>query len=144
MKRSALLSVSLISIVAGLMLPILSVAQQDSGQQDPAKQEPPKKTTKLDFQKDIVPIVKANCISCHNKDKAEHNVIFPDKMTEEDAIKNAKMWKKSAREVKGKQMPPKGKDGTMSDKDREKFLEWVDAKIPTPARRGGGGNGGGN
>jgi hypothetical protein len=95
MKRSALLSVSLISIFAGLMLPILSVAQQDSGQQDPAKQEPPKKTTKLDFQKDIVPIVKA-------------------------------------------------KDGTMSDKDREKFLEWVDAKIPTPARRGGGGNGGGN
>jgi hypothetical protein len=65
-------------------------------------------------------------------------------MTEEDAIKNAKMWKKSAREVKGKQMPPKGKDGTMSDKDRGKFLEWVDAKIPTPARRGGGGNGGGN
>lgn len=97
----------------------------------------PAKTTKLDFKKDIIPIVKANCISCHNKDKAEHNVMFPDNMTEEDALKNARMWRNSAREVKKGAMPPKN-NGTMGDKDRAKFIEWVEAKIPRPARRPGG------
>lgn len=102
--------------------------------QDPPKT--PAKTTKLDFKKDIVPIVKANCISCHNKDKAEHNVKFPDDMTEADALKNARMWRNSAREVKKGSMPPKN-NGTMGDKDREKFVEWVEAKIPRPAKRPG-------
>lgn len=107
--------------------------------QDPPKE--PAKTTKLDFKKDIVPIVKANCISCHNKDKHEHNVMFPDNMTEEEAIKNARLWRSSAREVKNGQMPPKN-NGTMGDKDRAKFVEWVEAKVPRPARRGPGGPGG--
>ncbi len=103
-------------------------------------QDPPKesaKTTKLDFKKDIVPIVKANCISCHNKDKHEHNVMFPDNMTEAEALKNARLWRSSAREVKKGAMPPKN-SGTMGDKDREKFVEWVEAKVPRPARRPGG------
>jgi uncharacterized membrane protein len=103
--------------------------------QDPPKE--PAKTTKLDFKKDIIPIIKANCISCHNKDKAEHNVMFPDKMTEDDALKNARMWRNSAREVKKGSMPPKN-NGTMGDKDRAKLVEWIEAKIPRPARRPGG------
>lgn len=136
MKRNSLYLLPVVALAGAMFLPVHPFAQ---GGQNPPK----KKETKLDFQKDIVPIVKANCISCHNKDKAEHNVMFPDKMTEEDAIKNARMWRKSMREVKNGQMPPKGKDGAMSDSDRKKFIEWIDAKVPVPARPGGGGGGGG-
>ena len=122
-------SIALVPVFAVFCLAAVIFAQ------DPPKE--PAKTTKLDFKKDIIPIVKANCISCHNKDKAEHNVMFPDNMTEEDAVKNARMWRNSAREVKKGAMPPKN-NGTMGDKDRAKFVEWVEAKVPRPARRPGG------
>ena len=119
-------SITLVPVFAVFALAAVMFAQ------DPPKE--PAKTTKLDFKKDIIPIVNANCISCHNKDKAEHNVMFPDKMSEEDVLKNARMWRNSAREVKKGAMPPKN-NGTMGDKDRAKFVEWVEAKVPRPARR---------
>jgi len=119
-------SITLVPVFAVFALAAVIFAQ------DPPKE--PAKTTKLDFKKDIIPIVKANCISCHNNDKAEHNVMFPDKMTEEDVLKNARMWRNSAREVKKGAMPPKN-NGTMGNKDRAKFVEWVEAKVPRPARR---------
>lgn len=135
MKRKSLLLLPVLAVGGAFLFPVHPFAQ--------GEKTPPKRETKLDFQKDIVPIVKASCISCHNKDKAEHNVSFPDKMTEEEAIKNPKLWRKSAREVKSLKMPPKGHDATMSDTDRKKFFEWVDAKVPAPKKSGGGGTTGG-
>ena len=117
--------ISLFSVVGAAtigILPILTSAQ------DPTLPKP-----KVDFEKEIVPIVKASCLGCHNKDNAKHNVMFPDKMTLEDAKKNPKLWTKAAREVKNLQMPPKN-SGTISDKERKKFLAWADETFPRPAR----------
>lgn len=105
------------------VLPILTTAQS----QDPKP--------KVDFEKEIVPIVKASCLGCHNKDNAKHNVAFPDKMTLEDAKKNARLWKRAAREVKSGHMPPRN-HGTMSDKDKKKFADWAAETFP-PAPAGG-------
>lgn len=129
---------SLPLIVCGLA--VLVIASPTEGAAQGGPQDPPK-TTKIDFQKEIVPIVKAHCIGCHNKDKAEHKIEFPDKMTEEEAIKNPRLWRPSAREVKNNKMPPKD-SSNMSDTERKKFVEWVEAKVPRPARRPGttGGN----
>lgn len=113
--------IPLISVVGAASLglfPILTSAQS----QEPAK-------PKISFEKEIVPIVKASCLGCHNKDNAKHNVMFPDKMTLEDALKNPKLWRKSGREVKNKIMPPKD-NATLSDKDRAKFVAWVEATFP--------------
>lgn len=137
------LSTTLMSVAAVLSLsalPLLSVAQE---------KEQPKK--EISFEKEIVPIIKANCISCHNKDKAEHNVKFEDKMTLEDAKKNPRLWRRSGREVKAGHMPPKG-NGTMKDSERKTFVAWVAATFPapqaptTPPQTTGGGTGttGGN
>ncbi len=132
-----LLSVVLAASVG--LLPILTSAQA----QEPAK-------PKIDFVKEIVPIVKSSCLGCHNKDNAKHNVMFPNKMTLEEALKNPRLWKKSAREVKSKQMPPRD-HGTMSDKERTKFVDWAEAAFPkpitppvppTPPTTGGGSGGG--
>lgn len=112
-------------LAAAVLLPILGSAQS----QDPPKE--PERTSKINFEKQIVPIVKASCIGCHNKDNAKHNVAFPDKMTLEDAKKNPKLWRKSGREVKAKHMPPKD-HGTMSDKERELFVKWVEDMFPKP------------
>ena len=102
------------------LLPLLTSAQTP---------EPPK--SKINFEKEIVPIVKASCLGCHNKDNAKHNVMFQDKMTLEEAMKNPRLWTKSAREVKNKVMPPRD-HSTMSDKDRTKFVSWVEATFPRP------------
>ncbi|HLO98137.1 MAG TPA: c-type cytochrome [Fimbriimonas sp.] len=104
-----------------VVLPILGIAQE----KDPAP------ASKINFEKQIVPIVKASCIGCHNKDNAKDGVQFPDKMTLEDAKKNPKLWRKAGREVKSKHMPPKD-HGTMSDKERELFVTWVAETFPKP------------
>ena len=125
---------SALVVLCVAVLPLLGSAQG---------QEPPKK--EINFDKEIVPIVKANCIACHNKDNAKHNVMFPDKMTLEDAKKNARLWRRSGREVKAGHMPPKG-NGTMKDSERKTFVTWVNATFPmpaapaTPPTTGGGGS----
>lgn len=122
MRKTFVPLVSLVIAATIGVLPILTSAQST---------EPPK--VKIDFEKEIVPIVKASCLGCHNKDNAKHNVMFPDKMTLEDAKKNARLWSRSGREVKNKQMPPRD-HATLSDKDRTKFVTWVEATFPRPAR----------
>ena len=120
MKKSLLPLVSVVVALSVGLLPILTSAQ------DPTT--PPKP---IDFDKEIVPIVKASCIGCHNTDKPTANVVFPDKMTLEDAKKNPKLWRKVARAVKSEKMPPKD-HGTMGDKDRKKLLDWITATFPRP------------
>lgn len=136
--------IPLFSVVAAAtvgLLPIVTSAQ------DPA---PVPTKSKIDFEKEIVPIVKASCLGCHNKDNAKHNVAFPDKMTLEDARKNPRLWTRAAREVKNLQMPPRNVS-TMSDKERKTFLTWVNDIFPkptpkpaptTPPPTTGGGTGG--
>jgi hypothetical protein len=71
MKSMRKAFVSLLSVLAAAsigILPIITSAQAP---------EVPK--SKIDFEKEIIPIVKANCLGCHNKDNAKHNVIFPTK-----------------------------------------------------------------
>lgn len=131
MKKTVVSLVSVACAAGFSLLPILGLAQ------DPAKQEPAKKTD-INFEKEIFPIIKANCIGCHNKDNAKHNVSFPDKMTLEDAKKNPRLWRRSAREVKGGHMPPRG-NGTMGDKDKKKLLDWVSATFPMPTNPPSGG-----
>lgn len=117
-SRTSLFSVCL-AVSVGLF-PILSSAQG---------QEPTKKP--VDFDKEIVPIIKANCISCHNSDVAKHNVAFPDKMTLEDAKKNARLWRRAAKEIKSGHMPPKG-NGSMKDSEKKTFQRWYDETFPKP------------
>lgn len=138
MKKSLMSALSVAIALSIGVLPILTSAQ------DPTKQDPEKKV-EINFEKEIVPIVKANCIGCHNKDNAKHNVAFPDKMTLEDAKKNPRLWKRTQREVRSGHMPPKG-NGTMGDKDKKKLLDWITATFPTPPPTpptGGGTTGGG-
>ena len=129
-----LFSVVFASSVA--LLPILISAQA----QTPA----PETKSKIDFDKEIVPIVKASCLGCHNKDNAKHNVMFPDKMTLAEARKNPRLWTRAAREVKSMQMPPRNVS-TISDKERTKFVTWSNDIFPklvkpatSPSTTGGG------
>ena len=133
MRKTFISLLSVITAASISILPILTSAQ------DPTPAKP-----KVDFDKEIVPIVKASCLGCHNKDNAKHNVMFPDKMTLEDAKKNPKLWTKAAREIKNLQMPPKN-SGTISDKERKKFVAWADFTFakdkpvsPPPPTTGGG------
>ncbi|MBI1333878.1 MAG: hypothetical protein GC165_13475 [Armatimonadetes bacterium] len=131
MRKSLLPIFSVVAAALFALMPIFSVAQDTDAD----------KKAEAQFQKDIVPIVKANCISCHNKDYAKHKVAFPDKMSLEDAKKNAKLWTRAAREVKAGHMPPKG-NGSMKDSERKAFLEWADKTFPKPKKDGDGGGSG--
>ena len=116
--------VPLFSVVAAASVGILPIIT--------SAQTPDAPKSKIDFDKEIIPIVKSNCLGCHNKDVAKHNIMFPDKMTLADALKNPRLWTRSLREVKNEQMPPKN-NGTMSDKERKKFVQWATETFPRPA-----------
>jgi uncharacterized membrane protein len=88
----------------------------------------PKKEPEINFEKEIVPIVKTNCLGCHNKDYNKKGIIFPDKMTEEEALKNPRLWRRSGRAAKSKRMPPQ--NGTLGDKERDLLVKWIETKFP--------------
>lgn len=85
---------------------------------------------KLDYKKDIAPIMKDLCLSCHTGKDAADNIDLSKYKTQADAIKDVKLWKKALREVESKAMPPKGaKQPTEAQKT--KFKTWVKS-LPKP------------
>lgn len=60
------------------------------------------------FVKNVQPLIKANCVSCHSGPNAPDKVDLFKIKTEADAKKNLAMLKKSLKEVKEGHMPPKG------------------------------------
>jgi uncharacterized membrane protein len=82
-----------------------------------------------DFKKEVAPVVKKYCVSCHTGEYAPEGVVFPATMTEAWAKSNARVMRKAAKEIKAKKMPPA--DSTQPKAAESKaFTDWVAAKLP--------------
>ena len=60
------------------------------------------------FVKNVQPMIKANCLSCHSGPNSPDKVDLFKIKNEADAKKNLAVLKKSLKEVKEGRMPPKG------------------------------------
>ncbi|MBL8066195.1 MAG: hypothetical protein JNM34_10105 [Chthonomonadaceae bacterium] len=106
---------ALVPFLASAM--VASPVQNTPSQPDPA-----------DFNRVVKPFLKKYCYSCHDDQKAEEGINYAKIKTASDAMKNPRMWRKAAREVAGKKMPPKDSSQPTS-KERKAFLDWCD-KLP--------------
>lgn len=84
-------------------------------------------SAKPTFAKNVGPFLKKNCVSCHSGPYAADKVDFSKITTEAEAVRQLKLLKKSAGQVKNKSMPPKG-SVMPTDADRKAFTDWVSAK----------------
>ncbi|HMS56861.1 MAG TPA: hypothetical protein PKA27_15825 [Fimbriimonadaceae bacterium] len=115
MKTFALLAILPISILLN--------------QTTPQTKAPSQPAAKVTFEKDIVPLVKKYCVSCHNPEKKEHNIDFTKFKTEDDVKKEPRMWRNSGKVMERKTMPPKEEKVQPTDAERKLFADWC-ATLP--------------
>jgi mono/diheme cytochrome c family protein len=112
------------ALVVGAMGPFTLTAQ--SGGTKP-------QANRIDFKKEIAPILAAHCTSCHGaarprggmsltfKDEAEARA----RLQHDDAF-----WDRVVTEVSTKQMPPAGRKAP-TDEQRERLVEWIHNNVMT-------------
>lgn len=113
--RKSFLPVSFLALLVAMVAPIQSVAQGTPKEPDA-------------FTKDVVPFVKTNCIGCHSGPNPADNFAIPD-LTKAPTAKEARIWRKMAKQVDKKSMPPKGSPQP-TDVDRKKLVDWVNKTFP--------------
>ncbi|MCM8530632.1 MAG: DUF1588 domain-containing protein [Lentisphaeraceae bacterium] len=91
-----------------------------------------------DFAKDIRPLLERYCYKCHAEDVQKGDIRLDLAMTEDDVVKNRKIWLRTLEQLESEEMPPKkpfpsdGELGTMK-KWFDKTLHHYDwSKIKNP------------
>lgn len=79
------------------------------------------------FAKNVQPLIKANCLSCHSGPNSPDKVDLFKIKTESDAKKSLAVLKKSLKEVKEGHMPPKGMPRPAAAQVKM-FEAWVKAQ----------------
>jgi mono/diheme cytochrome c family protein len=79
------------------------------------------------YEKEIVPILKANCYACHGPDKQKGDLNLAVYRSGEAAVKARKVWKQAGENVLTKDMPPEKEKIQPSDAERAKILAWIKA-----------------
>ena len=93
----------------------------------------PQAQTRIDFQKDIVPVLATHCTSCHGgaKPRAGMNLSIKDEVDARERLKHDDtFWDRVVTEVSTKQMPPAGRKPP-TDEQRERLVEWIYNNVMT-------------
>lgn len=85
------------------------------------------KPAKPTYVKDVLPMIKKNCVGCHTGPNSPDKVDLAKIKTEADAKKNLAVLKKSLKEVKEGHMPPQGMPKPASAQVKS-FEAWVKAQ----------------
>ena len=67
-----------------------------------------------DFQKHVLPFLKAHCYHCHGNDKAEADLTLDKYTDNESLLKDRKVWDNVLHMLKGGEMPPKERPRPMA------------------------------
>ncbi|UCS95262.1 DUF1592 domain-containing protein [Echinicola marina] len=84
--------------------------------------------SKYAFDKDIAPITKNYCVSCHNEDEKKGGLRLDD--IDPDMIKghDAETWRAMLNMVNSGEMPPEDED-QLTDEERRVLVDWITASI---------------
>ena len=88
----------------------------------------PAAVQKAGYARDIQPLLKKYCFSCHQGEKAEAGVVLDVYKDEAALAADRAVWKKVFDNVEGDLMPP-GDKPQPSDAERELLLGWLESKI---------------
>jgi hypothetical protein len=73
------------------------------------------------FPADVLPVLKANCTSCHNAKRANGGVDLTLLRDPTSVRERYDLWKKAVKQIQNNTMPP---DGPLEEVDRQRLLGW--------------------
>ena len=83
----------------------------------------------ISFEKEILPVLKANCVKCHGADKQKGDVrldtLSTDLLNDRRA---AEIWHDASDQIKLGEMPPED-EKALSSKERRLLTEWIDSNL---------------
>ena len=123
MRRTVLI-LGAAAILVGAMGPFTITAQ--SGGAEP-------QANRIDFEKEIAPILAAHCTSCHGaaRPRGGMSLTFKDEAEARARLKHDDaFWDRVVTEVSTKQMPPAGRKAP-TDAQRERLVEWIHNNVMT-------------
>lgn len=82
-----------------------------------------------DFQKDIRPLLQANCFKCHNATKHKGHVDFSSIIDDKTVAHSRKIWRKTAAQLEAMEMPPEDEEKQPTAQQREMLLSWVKSTL---------------
>lgn len=80
-----------------------------------------------DFAKDIRPLLERYCYKCHDEDVQKGDIRLDLAMTEDDVVKNRKMWLRTLEQLESEEMPPK--KPFPSDGELGVMKKWFDKTL---------------
>ena len=80
---------------------------------------------KVSFEKDILPILKGNCFSCHGNGEAKGDFSLDEFKTPMDVHRGYKVWEKIRKLVDANEMPPKKKKKRPDATQRALLTNWT-------------------
>jgi len=92
--------------------------------------------TPPDFEREVVPILAAKCLGCHNKNEASGDLSLQtsDRLAEMVPVGAPESGDLFGR-IHKSEMPPKGKGKPLIDKEKELLLSWIKAGASWPKGR---------
>lgn len=85
--------------------------------------------SKAEFEKDILPIIKANCYSCHDDGKAKGDLSLEIFKTKNDVRRYYKISEQVFKKVLTGEMPPENSKKRPSKEDRALITSWIRASL---------------
>jgi hypothetical protein len=118
-------------LIGCLALPFVALTQAVAQKQEPPqKQKEPVKVAdaaKLDYAKDVRPVLDAYCTRCHGVTKPKAGLNLEKFKDEAAVLKNPLFWEKVAHQIRSGEMPPAGAKKIPLDK-QERLLTWIDTQ----------------
>ena len=102
---------------------IAVVVPADDQASDRAEQQ----SLQRQFGEQILPTIKAHCVSCHNAKTKEADLDLTVFFRLSDVNKSHRVWKTILERVEAGEMPPGDATTTLSDDDRHTFTQWIRA-----------------
>lgn len=90
------------------------------------------------FASDVLPFVKANCLSCHGAEKQEGKLDLSDNSSVEAVAKNHQVWDLVLERLEAEEMPPKKAPQQPTPHARKLVSEWIKEFREHEARRHAG------
>ncbi len=87
------------------------------------------------FDKDVLPLLDANCLDCHDADEKKGGLDLSGFTNEAAVMKDRAIWRSVFEKIESHQMPPPKKKSQPTEDERQKVMAWIMdiAARPDPA-----------
>ncbi len=93
------------------------------------------KSLEQNFGKQISPIIKTHCVSCHDAETNEAELDLTVFRRLQDVTKSHRVWKTILERVEAGEMPPAEATKKLSDADRHTLTQWIRGVRQVEAKR---------